>query len=65
MSALVIALPILTVLAVALVGSTRRLGFWLTLLCAVVLTPLGGFVVAAISGPRRHRATAQPVPEPG
>lgn len=56
MSALAIAFPALTILAVGLLGSTRRLGFWLSLLAAVVLTPIGGTVVALISGPRRHKA---------
>ena len=30
-----------------LVGSTRRLGFWLTILVSIFLTPIGGFVVRA------------------
>ena len=50
---LVIALPVLTVLAVGLVGSTRRLGFWLSLLLAIVLTPIGGLLVALLTGRKR------------
>jgi len=50
---LVIALPVLTVLAVGLLGSTRRLGFWLSLLLAVVLTPIGGTLVALLTGRKR------------
>lgn len=46
-------LPVATVLAVALLGSTRRLGFWLTLILSIFLTPVGGFIAALISGPRR------------
>lgn len=46
-------LPIVTVLAVGLLGSTRRLGFWLTLILAIFLTPVGGFIGALISGPKR------------
>ncbi len=63
-------LPALIVLATALVGSTRRLGFWLTLLLSLVITPVGGFVVALLSGPRRRkpkrrkRGERRPIPEP-
>ena len=59
---LIIALPVLTVLAVGLVGSTRRLGFWLTLLLSIVLTPIGGFFVAFLSGPR-SRPHRKPKPQ--
>ena len=48
-------LPIITVLAVALLGSTRRVGFWLTLLLSIGLTPVGGFIVALISGPKQRK----------
>jgi UPF0716 family protein affecting phage T7 exclusion len=48
-------LPILTVLAVGLLGSTRRIGFWLAIILSVVLTPIGGFLVALISGPKRRK----------
>jgi UPF0716 family protein affecting phage T7 exclusion len=48
-------LPVITVLAVAMVGSTRRLGFWLTLLLSIVLTPIGGFVATLLSGARRRK----------
>ena len=50
---LVILLPVLLFVAAGLVGSTRRLGFWWTVLLSVLLTPLGGFVFAVLSGPRR------------
>lgn len=71
---LVILIPVLLVLAVGLVGSTRRLGFWWTLALAVVLTPVGGFLVAVLSGARRPKRpeeeqTSEPEvklgPEPG
>ncbi|MEM9459461.1 MAG: hypothetical protein AAGF11_35105 [Myxococcota bacterium] len=61
-------LPLLLVLAVALVGGTRRLGFWLTLVLSIVLTPIGGFLAAMISGskqrkPRRKRKPPRtPIP---
>lgn len=50
---MVVILPILTVLAVGLLGSTRRIGFWIALLLAIGLTPVGGLIVAIISGPKR------------
>ncbi len=46
-------LPVAAVLAVALLGSTRRIGFWLALILGIVLTPVGGFIAALISGPKR------------
>lgn len=52
-------LPVLTVLAVAMVGSTRRLGFWLTLALSIVLTPIGGFVAAVLSGHRKPKRKKQ------
>lgn len=60
MSYLPILIPVLAIVAVGLLGTTRRLGFWLSLLAAVVLTPLGGFIVALLSGPRSHRASPRP-----
>lgn len=53
-------LPVITVLAVALLGSARRLGFWLTLIFAILLTPIGGFILTMLSGPRRHRPARLP-----
>jgi UPF0716 family protein affecting phage T7 exclusion len=58
---LVIALPVLVFLAAGLVGSTRRLGFWWTLLLSLLVTPVGGFIVAVLSGPRRPK---EPEPAP-
>lgn len=51
----VVALPVLTVLAVGLLGRTRRIGWWGAILFSLVLTPLGGFIVALMSGPKRTR----------
>jgi UPF0716 family protein affecting phage T7 exclusion len=48
-----IVLPITTVLAVGLVGTTRRIGFWLAVILSVLLTPVGGLLVAVISGPKK------------
>lgn len=46
-------------LVTGLVGSTRRLGFFMTLLLSFVLTPLGGFLAAALSGPRKRKEPGQ------
>lgn len=54
-------LPFVTVFAVALLGTTRRIGFWLALILAVVLTPVGGFIVAVLSGPKKYKP---PKPKP-
>jgi hypothetical protein len=61
---LIIALPVLLVLAVGLVGSTRRLGFWLTVIASIFLTPIGGFLLAFLSGPRRRKKPSPPPPPP-
>ena len=53
-----VALPILTVLAVGLLGGTRRIGFWAAIILSVVITPVGGFIVALISGPKRQKPKA-------
>lgn len=47
-----IGLPVLTIIAAGMVGRTRKLGFWLTVLISVFLTPIVGFAVAVISGPK-------------
>jgi hypothetical protein len=57
----VLALPVLLFVAVGLVGSTRRLGFWWTVALSVALTPIGGLLVAVLTGarqPRTHGVTA-------
>ncbi len=47
-----IGLPILLILTVGLLGRTRRIGFGGALLLSIVLTPIGGFIIALISGPK-------------
>ena len=47
-------LPVLTVLAVGLLGSTRRIGFWIAVILSIVLTPIGGVIAAMVSGPKRR-----------
>ncbi|MCY1013665.1 hypothetical protein OV079_50685 [Nannocystis pusilla] len=54
----VYALPVVTLLALGLLGTTRRLGFWLTVLLSIVLTPIGGFIAALLSGPRKAKRRA-------
>lgn len=53
-------LPVITILAVALLGSTRRIGFWLALLASILLTPVGGFLLTLLLGakPRKRRGRA-------
>jgi len=53
-----LALPVLTVLAVGLLGTTRRIGFWVAVVLSIVLTPVGGFIVALVSGPKRQKPKA-------
>lgn len=48
----VIALPALTILAVGLAGSTRRIGFWWAVVSSLLLTPVGGIILVILSGPR-------------
>lgn len=52
-------LPVLTVLALGLLGRTRRLGFWWTVALSIVLTPIGGFIAAQLSGPRERARRAK------
>lgn len=54
----VYALPVVTLLALGLLGTTRRLGFWVTVLLSIVLTPVGGFIAALLSGPRKANRRA-------
>jgi UPF0716 family protein affecting phage T7 exclusion len=49
-------LPLVTLLTVALLGRTRRIGFWLALILGILLTPVGGFLVALLSGPKKYKA---------
>jgi hypothetical protein len=57
----IIGLPIIIFAAMGLLGSTRRSGFWPTLILSVLITPVGGFIVAWLSGPR---SSAPPRPRP-
>jgi hypothetical protein len=56
----VIGLPILTLIAVGLVGSTRRIRWWGAILVSIVLTPLGGLIAAILSGPKRQNRRPTP-----
>lgn len=55
----VIGLPILLVLAVGMVASTRRLGFFLGVIASILLTPIGGLVLAIVTGPRQRKRSKQ------
>ncbi len=52
---LVILLPILTVLSIGLLGTTRRIGFLWAILASLFLTPIGGLILCLLSGPRRRQ----------
>jgi len=64
-------LPVLTVIAVGLLGRTRRLGFWGAIVVSILLTPIGGFIVAMISGAKpivdekdeKEEAARKPLPK--
>ena len=51
----VLLLPALILVAVGMIGSTRRLGFWATFIVSILLTPIVGFIAAVLSGPRYPR----------
>jgi len=56
----IVILPVVLVVTVGLLGSTRRIGFWLGLILGIVLTPVGGALVALISGPKKYKPPKQP-----
>lgn len=59
MHPLLILIPVSCVLAVGLVGSKRGIGFWWAVALAILLTPIGGFIAAILSGaPRKQRRRA-------
>jgi hypothetical protein len=47
-------LPILTALVVGLLGRTRRIGFILAVVASILLTPLGGFILTLLLGPKKR-----------
>ena len=47
-----IGIPVLLVVTIGLLGRTRRIGFWGAFILSIVLTPVGGFLIALISGPK-------------
>jgi hypothetical protein len=57
-------LPFLTAFAVGLLGRTRRIGFWGGVFFSILLTPLGGFLVALVSGAKRIEEEPAPKPLP-
>ena len=54
----------LTILGIGLMGSTRRIGFWLALLASILLTPIGGLVLTVLSGPPKPEPKPKPKPKP-
>lgn len=50
-----------TALTAGLLGSTRRIGFWLTFFLSFLITPIGAAVLAILTGPRlRSRQKVKP-----
>ncbi len=47
-----IGIPALLVITIGLLGRTRRIGFWGAFIFSIILTPVGGFLVALVSGPK-------------
>jgi hypothetical protein len=63
-------LPVVLIFTVGLLGRTRRIGFWGAFILSILLTPIGGFLVALISGakriedpPKRKKSTAKQGPK--
>lgn len=61
-------LLVVLILTIGLLGRTRRIGFWGAFILAIILTPVGGFLAALISGPRpigaAKRSKSAPAPIP-
>lgn len=47
-----IGIPVLLIVTIGLLGRTRRIGFWGAFILSIILTPVGGFLIALISGPK-------------
>lgn len=56
----VIGLPVLILIAVGLLGSTRRIRWWGAILVSLVLTPVGGLIAALLSGRKRTKRRLPP-----
>jgi len=54
-------LPVLIIFTIGLLGRTRRVGFWGAFILSILLTPIGGFLVTLISGPK---PIGKPAPRP-
>jgi hypothetical protein len=48
------------ILTIGLLGRTRRIGFLGAVILAIILTPIGGFLIALISGPRPIHVDGMP-----
>jgi UPF0716 family protein affecting phage T7 exclusion len=48
-------LPIVILIAIGLLGGTRRIGFWPAVILSILLTPIGGFILTLLSGPKRPK----------
>jgi hypothetical protein len=62
-------LPVIIVFVIGLLGRTRRVGFAGAIILSIVLTPIGGFLVTVLSGPKpiekpKTRSKTNPAPAP-
>lgn len=62
-------LPVIIVFVIGLLGRTRRVGFAGAIVLSIVLTPIGGFLVTVLSGPKsikqpKSRSKTKPAPAP-
>lgn len=52
------ALPLITIALIGLLGKTRRIGLIPAIIASILLTPLGGFLLTLLLGPKREKKLA-------
>jgi len=55
---IIVVLPIITITFIGLLGKTRRIGFYPAIIASILLTPVGGFLLTLILGPKRVKKPA-------
>jgi hypothetical protein len=48
-------LPFILVVLIGLLGKTRRIGLIPAIIASILLTPLGGFLLTLLLGPKREK----------
>jgi hypothetical protein len=51
-------LPFILVILIGLLGKTRRIGLIPAVIASILLTPLGGFLLTLLLGPKREKKLA-------